>query len=82
MATFVRECVAKPVSNKRWIGVYLQPKLPEVIPPKMDMTMRLLVSKEVSNHDFWLTKLQALAMDAAGLLIGLIKGLVLTKNRF
>ena len=76
IATFVRECVAKPASNqqrKKWIDAYPLPKLQEISLPQMDMTLRLLVSKEVLSHDLWLKKLQALSMDAAGPLIHLLQ---------
>ncbi len=72
VATFVKECVAKPASNqqrKKWLVPFPLPGLQEVTPSKLDVTMRLLIPKGVASHDFWLKKMQALSMDAAGPLI-------------
>ena len=77
VSSFVKQCVSEPASNqerRKWAERYPLPKMEDVVPPKLDMTMRLLTSckKEIASHDIFLRKLQTLSMDAAGPLIALI----------
>ena len=58
--------MAKPASNaqrKKWLEKYPLPGVTEFSSPKLDMTMRLLVSKEVSAHYQWLKKVQAISYE-------------------
>ena len=78
LASFLKESVLKPATNtlrKQWTEKHPIPRVQELIPPKMDMPMRLLVSKEVSSHDQWLKKMQTTAYEAAGPLIHLLSDL-------
>ena len=78
IASFLKETVSKPATNaqrKEWIEKHSLPKVPELAPPKMDMTMRLLVSKDISSHDQWLKKMQTTTYEAAGPLIHLLSSL-------
>ena len=75
IASFLKETVKKSSTNtwrKQWVEKCSLPKVQEVIHPKMDMPMRLLVSKEICPHDQWLKKLQTTAYETAGPLIHLL----------
>ena len=78
LASFLKESVAKPATNvqkKKLVEIYPLPKVKELIPPKMDMPMRLLVPKEVTTHDQWLLKIQTTSYKAAGPLISLLESI-------
>lgn len=76
LASFLKESVKKPASNaQKQTDKHPLPKVQELLPPKLDMPMRLLVSKEISSHDLWLKKMQAMTYEAAGPLIHLLKSL-------
>ena len=78
LASFLKDSVLKPATNtqkKQWIDKCPIPKVQELRPPRMDMPMRLLVSKEISSHDQWLKKMQTTAYEAAGPLIHLLSNL-------
>ena len=78
LSSFLKESVAKPATNvqkKKLVEKYPIPKVKELIPPKMDMPMRLLVPKEVTTHDQWLLKMQATSYASAGPLISLLESI-------
>ena len=56
-----------PLTNqqrKKALEKYQLPNISELRPPKLDMTMKLLVGKSVGSHDSWWQKMQALWLDA------------------
>ena len=75
LKSFVKQCVQSPLTNqqrKKALEKYPLPNVSELRPPKLDMTMKLLVGKSVSSHDGWLQKIQALCLDAYAPLLNLL----------
>ena len=75
LKTFVRQCVKSPLTNqqrKKALDKHPLPEVAELRPPKVDMTMKLLVGKPTSSHDGWLQKMLALCMDANAPLLVLL----------
>ena len=75
LKSFVKQCVQSPLTNqqrKKALEKYPLPNVSELRPPKLDMTMKLLVGKSVSSHDGWLQKMQALCLDAYAPLLNLL----------
>ena len=75
LKTFVKQCVQSPLTNqqrKKALDKYPLPDVTELRPPKLDMTMKLLVGKPVSSHDGWLQKMQALCTDAYAPLLAIL----------
>ena len=75
LKTFVKQCVQSPMTNqqrKKALDKYPLPDVAELRPPKLDMTMKLLVGKPVSSHDGWLQKMQALCTDAYASLLAIL----------
>ena len=71
LASFLKESVAKPTTN------VARKKMVEKLRSrtKMDMPMQLLVPKEDTTHEQWLSKMQNTAYESAGPLIAILKGL-------
>ena len=64
-----------PLTNqqrKKALDKYPLPNIPDLRPPKLDMTMKLLVGKSICAHDSWLQKMQALCLDAYAPLLNLL----------
>ena len=58
LKTFVQQCVKSPLTNqqrKKALDKYPLPEVAELRPPKLGMTMKLLVGKPISSHG-WLRK--------------------------
>ena len=75
LKSFVKQCVQSPLTNqqrKKALEKYPLPNIPELRPPKLDMTMKLLVGKSICAHDSWLQKMQALCLDAYAPLLNLL----------
>ena len=51
---------------------YPLPSVAEFKPPKLDMTVKLLIPQHASSHDTWLQKIQALCLDAYAPLIAFL----------
>ena len=72
VVSFLKDSVLKLATNaqKQWIDKRPIPKIQELRPRRIDMPMRLLVSKKISSHNQWLKKMQT-TYEAAGPLIHL-----------
>ena len=72
VAEVLSRATAKPLTNKARTA--LQKHFPTPLslkPSHLDPAMRLLVGKQVSSHDCFLQKLQALSADSTGPLVKL-----------
>ena len=75
LKSFIKQCVQSLLTNqqrKKALEKYPLPNVSELRPPKLDMTMKLLVGKSVSSHDGWLQEMQALCLDAYAPLLNLL----------
>jgi len=76
LTSFLQQCVRKPLSNqqrKKSLEKYPLPDTEELRPPKLDMTLKLLISKATGSHDGWLQKIQALCLDAYAPIIAILE---------
>ena len=51
---FLKQCVGSPLTNqqrKKALEKYPLPAIAELRPPKLDMTLKILMSKPASAHD-------------------------------
>ena len=76
LESFLKSCVAAPLTNvqrKKCLDQFPKPQVPELRPPRLDPTLKLLVPKGATGHDGWLQKMQALAIDAYAPLVSLLQ---------